>query len=74
MCPCALAVTADGLHDTDFKNDLKRDMTLTGSRYGMGVCPTCCNPCMDTVRSKGRRTIGFQSPFHDAERGRGCRS
>jgi hypothetical protein len=37
-----------GLHDTDFERDLARDSNLTTmKRYGLGVCPTCCNPCID---------------------------
>ena len=39
-----------GLHDTDFKGDLMRDSNLTTlARYGLGVCPTCCNPCEFTT-------------------------
>ena len=46
-----------GLHDTDFEGDLKRDSNLTTmKRYGLGVCPTCCNPCLDVELKPPRQT------------------
>ena len=45
-----------GLHDTDFKGDLVRDSNLTTMRrYGLGVCPTCCNPCLDVELKPPRK-------------------
>ena len=51
----------DGLHDTDFKGDLVRDSNLTTmARYGLGVCPTCCNPCVD-VELKPAREVKWNT-------------
>jgi hypothetical protein len=35
-------------------------MNLTKGRYGVGVCPTCCNPCMD-VELKPAREVKWHS-------------
>ena len=36
-----------------FENNLVHNANLTGvARYGLGVCPACCNPCEDTDLGK----------------------
>jgi len=36
-----------------FENNIVHNSNLTGiARYGLGVCPGCCNPCLDTDLGK----------------------
>ena len=44
-----------------FVDDFKRDSNLTTlKRYGLGICPSCCNPCED-IEFKPPRMVKWHS-------------